>query len=177
MEALHLKPEDFDWEKRNTVTIKVQKRRKAKKEFSISRQPDRVFNVTEKYLKEVKRYVTKTRKFPHEYLFLENDELPENYESLDNKEKKKYYQKYQVAYHQMLKRKLRKAGIEDWRMFSLHNLRKTYGNWMRIFEIRLEDLIWRMGHDQKTFMTNYGSALVFTPDERREIMRILGEVK
>ena len=51
-----------------------------------------------------------------EYLFLDNESLPEGYDKLDNKEKKKYYKKTQTAYSQLFKRKLNQIYIhgEAW---------------------------------------------------------------
>ena len=77
----------------------------------------------------------------------------------------------------MLKSKLRKIGIEDWYNFSLHNIRKTYGMWMRTFNIELAELCYRMGHDMDTFLAHYGSSLIFTDIERRKIQTIMGDVK
>ena len=175
MELLHLKPSSFDFE-RFTVTFTVVKQRKAKKQFYAIGKT-RAFFVSKDYLKEVKRYITKNKIEDNKYLFLDNDKLPANYDQLDNKEKKKIYQKTEVAYNQLLKRKLKAAGIKDWKAFSLHNIRKTYGNWMRIYDIKIEEICYRMGHDMETFMSNYGSSLIFTPGERQSIMKIMGEVK
>jgi len=175
MEALHLKPKNFNFE-RNTITFEVIKQRKAKKNFYATGK-SRTFFISTNCLDSVKKYVRKKQIADNTYLFLDNSILPPNYDSLSNQEKKKYYQKTEVAYAQMLKRKLKKTGIKDWRQFSLHNIRKTYGNWMRIYDIRSEELYYRMGHDADTFLAHYGSSLIFNPSERQEIMKIIGEVR
>ena len=72
---------------------------------------------------------------------------------------------------------IKKTGIKDWKQFSLHNIRKTYGNWMRIYDIRPEELYYRMGHDAETFLAHYGSSLIFNSIEKMDIMKILGDVK
>lgn len=172
MEALHIRAEDFDFE-RGTITLRVIKKRSSKKMSSLLRK-SRTFFVSSKYLKAVKSYITKNNVTG--YLFLDK-ELPENYENLPNKEKRKYYASKIVSYENILKRKLKKIGIKDWYNFSLHNLRKTYGNWMRIYDIRIEEICYRLGHDLETYMANYGSPLIFTPEEKRKIMNIFGEVK
>lgn len=175
MEALHLKPKNFNFE-RGTITFEVVKQRKAKKKF-FAIGKNRTFFVSDVYLNEIKSYARKNKIEDDKYIFLDNSQLPPNYDSLDNKEKKKYYAKTCVAYAQMLKRKLKSVGIEDWRNFSLHNIRKTYGNWMRLYDIRMEELCYRLGHDTETFMVHYGSSLIFTPQERMGIMKIMGNVK
>jgi integrase len=175
MEALHLKPSNFDFE-RETITFDVVKERKAKKQFyAIGKS--RTFFVSKKYIKEVKSYVNRNKIAPGEYIFLDNKKLPANYSQLSNKDKKKYYQNTERAYANLLKRKLKKAGIKDYLSFSLHNLRKTYGNWMRIFDIKMEELCYRMGHDRETYQNHYGSSLIFNSQEKQEILRIMGEIK
>ena len=83
-----------------------------------------------------------------------------------------------MAYSGLLKRKLKKANISDWYNFSLHNIRKTYGNWIRIYDsIKIDELCYRLGHDINTFIIHYGSSLIFTQQERIEIMKIFGDVK
>lgn len=175
MEALHLKASDFDFN-RNTITFNVIKHRTAKKTFYAT-GTSRTFNVSEKYLKEVSKFIKLKKINPEDFLFMEKNKLPKDYEKLSNIKKKKYYSGYATAYAALFKRKLKKANIPDWKNFSLHNIRKTYGNWMRVFEIKMEELCYRLGHDIETFMSNYGSSLIFTPEERREILNIIGEIK
>jgi integrase len=175
MEVLHLKPINFDFE-RKTITLEVIKQRKAKKNFYATGK-SRTFFISENCLSEVKRYIKKNNIPPNSYLFLDNEKLPGNYDSLSNTEKKKYYQNTEIAYAQMFKRKVKKAGISDWKQFSLHNIRKTYGNWMRLYEIRMEEICYRMGHDFETYLTHYGSSLIFNPNEKMDIMKIMGDIK
>jgi integrase len=175
MEALHLKPNNFNIE-RGTVTFEVVKQRKAKRQF-FAIGKTRTFFVSPKYIKEVKAYILKNNLKGNEYLFLDNPSLPANYDNLNNLEKKKYYQKKVVAYSQLFRNKVKTSGIKDWKSFSLHNIRKTYGNWMRIYDIKTDELCFRLGHDYNTYLIHYGSAMIFTPQERMKIMNILGEVR
>jgi len=175
MEVLNIRHKDIDVE-RGTVKINVVKKRVAKKGFkSFSKSRD--FFVASNFIKEYKSFIRGKKINPEHYLFLNNEELPENYEELTNAEKKKYYQKKSVAYSRLLKNKLKKAGIEDYYNFSPHNIRKTYGMWMRTFNIEMAELTYRMGHDLDTFIAHYGSSLIFTDVERREIQKIMGDVK
>ena len=172
MEALHLKPSSFDFE-RKTVKLDVIKGRGAKRNFSAMAR-ERVFFVADNYLKEVKRYISKFEIKENEYFFLNNEELPEDYSKLPKSDKKKHYSKKEVSYNQLLKRKLKKIGGINYKQFSLHNLRKTYGNWMRIFGLRDTELCYRLGHDLNTYFIHYGSPDTFTPQERSMIQNILG---
>ena len=173
MEALNLKYEDIDVD-RGTITFKVVKQRKAKKNFQAIGK-SRGFFVAENYIKEYKSFIRGKTINPKDYIFLKN--LPDNYESLDNQEKKKYYKSTFQSYSNILKRKLKKIGIKDWYNFSPHNIRKTYGMWMRTFNKEMMELCYRMGHDMDTFMAHYGSSLIFSDDERRKIQKIFGDVK
>ena len=182
MESLHIKPEDFDFE-RGTIKINVIKhvvkhrKKKGDTEKFVGKGQSRNFFVASNYLKFARAYIIKNKIDQDKYIFLDNNKLPENYSDLNNIQKKKYYQSKAISYSSVLKKRLQIAGIEDWRNFSLHNLRKTYGNWMRIFDIKSDELCYRLGHDFKTFMSHYGSSLIFDSPERQKIMKIFGDVK
>jgi len=77
----------------------------------------------------------------------------------------------------MLKRRLKSLGFLDWEKFSLHNIRKTYGQWMRIYDIKTEEICYRLGHDMATYFLHYGNPLIFGNNEKMEINNILGQVK
>ena len=175
MEVLNLKHEDIDIE-RGTVNFTVVKQRKAKKNF-YSTGKTRNFFVASNLIKEYKSYVRGKKINPKHFIFLDNSRLPENYDSLPNDERKKYYHSTFVAYSNLLKRKLKKAGIKDYYNFSPHNIRKTYGMWMRTYNKDMGELCYRMGHDLDTYIAHYGSSLIFTDAERREINKIFGEVR
>lgn len=175
MEILNLRAMDFNYE-RKSITFSTTKQRKAKKNFYATGKT-RTFFISDNLLKEVKKYVTKNKLQQNEYLFLDNKKIPKEYPNLSNEEKKKYWQSAFVSFSKTLKSKLKNIGIEDYYNFSLHNLRKTYGNWMRVFDIRTEEICYRLGHDIDTYYVHYGSPLIFTEIERRKIMKIMGEVQ
>jgi len=175
MEVLNLKYENINIE-RETVNFKIVKQRKAKKNFyAIGKS--RGFFVTNNFIKEYKSFIRTKKINPKEYIFLNNSKLPKNYNNLDNQERKKYYSSKVVSYSNLLKRKLKKTEIKDWYNFSPHNIRKTYGMWMRTFNIEIGELCYRMGHDIDTYIAHYGSSLIFIEQERRKIAKIMGEVK
>lgn len=175
MEVLNLRVIDLDLE-RETVRFTVTKQRVAKRN-SAAISKYRTFFISSSYVKRLKTYIRKNRLEPENYIFLNVNKIPRDYASLSNKDKKKYYNGHKTIYHRLMKRALKRAGIEDWKNFSLHNVRKTYGQWMRIFDLPLEELCYRMGHDTETFLTHYGSSLVFTPQDKIKIMNIFGQVK
>ncbi len=175
MEILNLRHKDINVE-RETINFSVVKQRKAKKNFMASGK-SRGFFVASNFIKEYKSFIRGRKINSEDYVFLDNSNLPKNYNSLNNEDRKKYFVSRYVAYDQLFKRKLKKTDIEDWYNFSLHNLRKTYGMWMRTFDKDMTELCYRMGHDIDTYMAHYGSSLIFTDLERRKISKILGDVK
>ena len=175
MEALNLKFKDID-EDRGTVKFTIVKQRKAKKNFyAIGKS--RGFFVASNFIKEYKSFIRGKKINQEDYIFLKNSNLPENYDNLDNSDRKKYYISRVVAYSNLLKRKLKKTNIQDPYNFSPHNIRKTYGMWIRTFNIDSGELCYRMGHDIDTYIAHYGSSLIFTDNERRKIIKIMGDVK
>jgi len=78
--------------------------------------------------------------------------------------------------HDALKNGLVRAGIKDWYMFSLHNIRKTHGNWLKALGIDGAEICTRLGHDYNTFLKAYGSSDVFTLRDKQDIRLILGDL-
>lgn len=175
MEVLNLKYKDIDTE-RGTVLFRVVKRRKAKRTYKAT-GTTRSFFLASNYLTAFKSYIRGKVINPEHYIFLDNEKLPPDYDSLSNQEKKPYYQTKKTSYSAMMKRHVKQAGIKDVYNFSLHNIRKTYGMYHRTLISDTGELTFRMGHDLDTFLSHYGSSLIFTDSERRQINQILGEVK
>lgn len=175
MEVLNLKHQDINIE-RESINFEIVKQRKAKRNF-YAMGKSRGFFVSDNFIREYKSFIRGKTINPSDYIFLDNSKLPSNYNDLDNQKRKKYYSSSVVAYSNLLKRKLKKAGINDWYNFSLHNIRKTYGMWMRTYGKEMSELCYRMGHDIETYLAHYGSSLIFTDEERRKINKIIGNVK
>jgi len=175
MEVLNLRHKDIDIE-RGTINFVMIKQRKAKKNFFATGKT-RGFFVSSEFIKEYKSFTRGEKINPDDYIFLDNNKLPEDYDSLENSGRKPYYVSKVVSYSNMLKRKLKKTTIEDWYNFSPHNIRKTYGMWMRTLVSDMGELCYRLGHDMDTYIAHYGSSLIFTDEERRGIQKIMGDVK
>lgn len=149
-EALNITPEDFDWE-RNNLTLKVTKI-KATKNESIGKK--RTFTISSQFARRMRRYIN------------------------DNKIQNGYvlFPLTKQAVWQMLKRNLQKAKFEDWKQFSLHNIRKTHGNWLKALEIPSDEICLRLGHDHNTYLRHYGSASIFDRKDKMLMIKILGDV-
>ena len=149
-EALNIKPEDFDWE-RNNLTLKVTKT-KATKGESVGRK--RTFNISSQFARKMRKYI--------------NDNKIPNGQVL--------FPVTKQAVSQMFKRGLQRAEFTDWQQFSLHNIRKTHGNWLKALEIPSDEICLRLGHDHNTYLRHYGSASIFDRKDKLLMIKILGDV-
>lgn len=175
MEVINLRCNDFDLD-RGTVNFRITKKRKAKRNFYATSGP-RSFFISSNCINELKRYNRRNNIKQNDYYFLYREKLPENYDNLSNLEMKKYYIGTETAYFSLFKRKMKETSIKDPECFSLHNIRKTYGMYMKTFEIEISELCYRLGHDLDTYLAHYGSSLIFNEQDRIGIQKIFGETK
>lgn len=149
-EALNIKPEDYDWE-RNNLTLKVTKT-KATKGESIGKK--RTFQISSQFARRMRKYIYEKNIQQGQVLFPVSKQ----------------------AVAQMFKRALKKTRPNDWYMFSLHNIRKTHGNWLKALEINSDEICLRLGHDHNTYLKHYGSASIFNRQDKMLMIKILGDV-
>jgi integrase len=149
-EALNIKPEDFDWE-RNNLTLKVTKTKAAKGE-TVGRK--RTFSISSQLSRRMRKYIGDNKFQVGQVLFPVSKQ----------------------AVSQMFKRNLQKAEFTDWQQFSLHNIRKTHGNWLKALEIPSDEICLRLGHDHNTYLRHYGSASIFDRKDKILMIKILGDV-
>jgi len=147
-EGFNIRKRDIDFE-RGTLTLKVTKI-KAKKGQKFP-EP-RTFRLSTQFLERLKQYTKK----------LNDDE--------------KIGMLSAPALNIAMKKALIKAGIKDFYMFSLHNVRKTHGNWLNAHKFTIVDICKRLGHDYNTFLGSYASADIFQDKDRIEIKEILGDL-
>jgi len=149
-ESLNIKPKDFDWE-RNNLTLRVTKMKAAKGERV---GKPRTFSISSQFARRMRKYIN------------------------DNKIKDdaRLFSFTSQSVYQLLKRKLKQLGFKDWQQFSLHNIRKTHGNYLKAMEIDSGEICYRLGHDLNTFIKHYGSANVFDRKDKIGMIKILGDV-
>jgi len=161
-EALHFKRSDMLDKKRKSIRLMVTKR-KAKKIEEQKEGKTRTFEVSSllynKLEKETSLYI---------FLGINNE--------LTLEESKKITTKKAVAIRELMKRHLKKIGIEDWQNFGLHNIRKTHGMWLKTLGIELSEICTRLGHDADTYIKHYGSPSRFNNKDKSEMMKILGGI-
>lgn len=75
-----------------------------------------------------------------------------------------------------MKKTLRNVGIQDYYMFSIHNIRKTHGNWLKALGIDGAEICTRLGHDYNTFLRAYSSPDIFTFKDKQDMKLVLGDL-
>jgi len=156
-EALHIRPKDFDFE-RNNLTLYVTKSKASKGQSKEMGGNKRGFGVSSQFIRKIRKYIRENNIKDEEYLFK--------------------ITKQGTA--QLFKRTLKKVGLNEWE-FSLHNIRKTSGMWLKTVQRRgvdldISEICMRLGHDHNTFLKHYGSPSVYNDRDRDIIVEILGDV-
>jgi len=156
-EALHIRPKDFDKE-RNNLTLYVTKSKASKGEFKLMGGKKRSFGVSSQFIRKIKKYI-------------KNNKIKEN---------EKIFKMSKQGIAQLFKRTLKKIGLKEWE-FSLHNIRKTSGMWLKTVQRRgvdldVSEICMRLGHDHNTFLKHYGSPSIYNDKDRDMIVEILGDV-
>lgn len=149
-EALRVKPKNFDHEK-NRLTLRVTKM-KASKGERVGKP--RTFTISSQFARRMRKHISDNKIGDNDYLFPITKQ----------------------AVYQLMRRKLKKLEFEDWWNFSLHNIRKTHGNYLKALEIDSGEICYRLGHDLNTFLKHYGSANIFDRKDKTLMIKILGDV-
>jgi integrase len=156
-EVLNLKPKDFIWDN-NSLILRVTKTKASKGESKIMGGRVRSFGVSSQFIRKIRKYI-------------KDNEI---------KDEDLIFPITKQAVSQMFKRGLEKANLNSWE-FSLHNIRKTTGMWLKTvqrrgYDLDVSEICMRLGHDHNTFLKHYGSPSVFTDQQRDKIVEILGDV-
>ena len=149
-EALKIKPKNFDYEK-NTLTLRVTKM-KASKGERVGKP--RTFKISTQFAKSMRKYIKENEIKDNDVLFPITKQ----------------------GVYQLMRRKLVGLEFGDWWSFSLHNIRKTHGNYLIALEIKDTEICYRLGHDYNTFLKHYGSANIFDRKDKMLMIKILGDV-
>jgi len=75
-----------------------------------------------------------------------------------------------------MKKALKKAKIDDWVMFSIHNIRKTIETWLIALDVNSMRISSHMGHDISTALQHYVSPDVFSYDEKGQMKDVIGDL-
>ncbi len=80
------------------------------------------------------------------------------------------------AIHLAMKKALKKSNINDWYMFSTHNVRKTFETWLMALNIDGLKIVAHLGHSMAVAAGHYVSADVFSFDEKNKMRLIIGDL-
>jgi len=161
-EARNIKVQDVDLE-RNNIVLRITKKvitRPAFKRKDVTaakikgERRIRVVTISDKFAKFLKKAIK------------ENDLKNENYLPVITK----------AGANKAMKIALRKAGIPDWQMFSVHNIRKTAEMWLLSIGMDSFKVVKRFGHSREVALKHYLSSDVFSFEEKQQIKEILGEL-
>jgi integrase len=157
-EALNIRVKDFSFD-RNYLRLFVTKVKARKKESKVMGGAARSFVVSSQYMKKVRAYIKENNLTEEDKLF--------NYSK-------------QGAY-QFFRHRLQDIGIVDWYNFSLHNIRKTCGMWLKALipfsrSITEGEICTRLGHDMNTFLKHYASPSIFNERDKNMMIKLFGDM-
>ncbi|HEY5631648.1 MAG TPA: site-specific integrase [Nitrososphaeraceae archaeon] len=75
-----------------------------------------------------------------------------------------------------MKKALQLAGIDDWKMFSVHNVRKTFETWLLALDIDSIKVIKHVGHSVGMAIQHYVSSDTFSYEDKQMIRSIIGDL-
>lgn len=149
-EARHIKVGDIDFE-RNTIILRVTKVKARKGEKN---PRPRTISISTQFARRIKKEIESKNL---------NNEDTLNLLSTP-------------AANICLKKTLKDIKINDYYMFSIHNIRKTHGNWLKALGIEGAEICLRLGHDYNTYLKAYGSPDIFSFKDLQDIRLILGDL-
>lgn len=149
-EAINVKVGDCDLEnKRIILRVTKVKARKGEKN-----PKPRTIPISSQFAKELRAYIK------------DNNLVNDNYLNLLSK----------PATHIALKKTLKEVGINDYYMFSTHNIRKTFECWLMALGIDGLKITSHLGHSIAVASQNYISPDVFSFEEKAQMRMVIGDL-
>lgn len=149
-ESLNVKPKNFDHDK-NRLTLRVTKM-KATKGERVGKP--RTFTISSQFSRRMRKHIKENKIGDNDFMFPITKQ----------------------GVYQFLRRRLKKLEFDDWWNFSLHNIRKTHGNYLKALKVDSGEICYRLGHDLNTYIKHYGSANIFDRKDLSSMIKILGDV-
>lgn len=156
-ELINIKVSDIDFNN-NRIILRVTKVKAKKKEKA---PRPRTISISSQFCKRLKKYCRDKLLIDDKGLILKDEIL-----GLLSK----------PACHIALKNTLKRIEIKDWYMFSIHNIRKTHGNWLKALGVDSAEICTRLGHDMNTFLKSYSSSDIFNYKDKQDMRLILGDL-
>lgn len=147
-EALHTRPRDFDFERNNVRLWKT--KTKSKKGETVGKP--RTISLSSEFTRRIKKHCSKFQE--GDYIFVGSIQ----------------------STNQLMTRALIRAGIKDFFNFSIHNVRKTVGMYLKALGIDVGEICIRLGHDYNTYINHYGSSDLFSEKDMVGIRELYGDL-
>ena len=149
-EARNVKVEDIDLERKRIVL-------RVTKVISVSKQKTprpRIIPISTPFSKYLRKHIKQKKLQGEDYLGILST----------------------AAANIAMEKTLKKAKIEDWYMFSVHNVRKTLETWLMALDVDGLKLTAHIGHSMAVAARHYISPDVFSWDEKKKIRMIIGDL-
>jgi len=147
-EAIHVKVEDIDLE-RKRIALRKTKTKAMKKE---KKGKIRIIPISSSFAKYLKKEL--------------KDKLPEDYIGILSNS----------ALNTAYKKAARKAGLKNPEDISSHTFRKTLETWLMSLGTQDSILLAHFGHDLKTLASCYVSPDIFSWDDKKQMRLIIGDL-
>lgn len=149
-EARNVKVSDIDLERRRIV-LRVTKVKAKMKEKS---PRPRIIPISKQFAKYLKKYTRDMKLVSDDYLGILST----------------------PAANVGMKKALQRAGIKDYYMFSIHNIRKTLETWFMALGLDGLSITAHIGHSMGTAAAHYVSPDVFSWEEKSKMREIIGDL-
>jgi len=157
-EARNVKVSDIDIE-RKRIVLRVTKVKAKKKEKN---PRPRIIPISKQFSKYLKKYIKENKFGNDDYLGILSTPAANIGMKGDKKSKRDGA--------------LQRAGIKDWEMFSIHNIRKTLEVWLMALAVDGLTITAHIGHSMATAAGHYISPDVFTWEEKSKMREIIGDL-
>lgn len=149
-EARNVKVSDIDLD-RKRIVLRVTKVKAKKKEKA---PRPRIIPISTQFAKYLKKHMKTNSLKPEDYLGILST----------------------PAANIALKKALQRAGIDDYMMFSIHNIRKTLETWLMALGVDGLTITSHIGHSMQTAASHYVSPDVFSWEEKKVMREIIGDL-
>ena len=154
MEVQHIQVKDIDFDRGNIV-LRVTKRvvsRPGVDKVGVGKI--RVLTISTKFAKYLKGVVNKHKLTGEDYLPILST----------------------PAANICMKKTLKEAGIGDYDMFSLHNVRKTLETWLISLDVDNFKIVKHFGHTMQVALKHYVSPDIFSYEDKSQMRDIIGDL-
>ena len=149
-EARNVRVSDIDLERRRIVLRITKVKAKKKEKFP---RP-RIIPISTEFAKYLRKYIRDKKLSPEDYLGILST----------------------PGANIGMKKALFNAGIKDFQMFSIHNIRKSLEVWLMALSVDGLTITAHVGHSMQTASAHYISPDVFSWEERTKMREVIGDL-